>query len=54
MFSLSQFCVILLMIVAAIVAWRQANKKVTWITWFLITAYWIILTFKNYYDWIGV
>lgn len=51
MLTSSQICVFGLIIIAAVVSIKQIQKVNAW-AW--IVAYWILLTFKNIYDWIGM
>jgi len=48
---MSQIFVFGLMAIAGIVAWKQVKKSNPW-PW--ICAYWILLTIKNLFDWIGI
>ena len=48
--------VIVLMIIAAVVSYRQykKNKKPDSLTWGLITSYWVVLTIKNLFDFLRI
>lgn len=47
---LSQFCILLLIGIAATVAGLLIAGKSAW---FLIVVYWLVLTGKNVCDWLG-
>lgn len=48
---MSQFCVFLLMLNAAYVAYGLSRRRNMWL---FIILYWIILTIKNYIDFVGI
>lgn len=54
MVTCSQITVIVLMIIAGIVSYRQykKDKKPDAITWALIVSYWVALTIKNLFDYL--
>ena len=49
--DMSQFCVFLLMLNAAYVAYGLSRRRNMWL---FIVLYWIILTIKNYIDFVGI
>lgn len=48
MITASQVAVICLILIAAYVSYLQITKKHAW-RW--IVAYWVVLTIKNFFDW---
>ena len=48
---MSQFCVFLLMLNAAYVTYGLSRRRNMWL---FIVLYWVILTIKNYIDFVGI